>query len=285
MASKDIVGYVVMENDDTYREVKNLEVIDKPNLFYCRFETILQSLDCMNRNRREYNGQAMVESLSHPIVQELIANNKFKGEYSHPIGLPLQRIKVVDEKCTSHRVIRWWRDKNLIRGIVETLDDGIWGTKMTKSILQGENPSFSYRGFAEIVNKNGHEYVPRPPFTVAYDEVNTPSHVEAYALPKKTFVSQGFNGNSNTKDIMSGQMVTESTGGWVYPVTIQDMRDLVSHGDSSLAPVLESFDIPINSIIGVSPTEVIARRRSSTFHLTPTEKAQREIAYYMSSLR
>lgn len=283
MASKDVVGYVVMENDDTYKEVKNLEVVDKPNLFYCRFETILQSLDCLNRNRREYNGEAMVKSLSHPIVNELIRNNKFKGEYSHPIGLPLPRIKVVDEKCTSHRVIRWWRDKNLIRGVVETLDDGIWGTKMTKSILQGENPSFSYRGFAEIVQKNGHEYVPTPPFTVAYDEVCTPSHVEAYALPNKTFVSQGFNG-STTRDIKSGNMVTEGAGGWAYPVTLQEMQDLVTHGDQSLAPVLESFDIPMESIIGVSPKEVVARRKGSTFHLSPTEKMQREIAYYMRSL-
>lgn len=282
-SAKDVVGYVVMENDDTYREVKNLEVIDKPNLFYCRFETILQSLDCMNRNRREYNGEAMVKSLSHPIVQELIANNKFKGEYSHPIGLPLQRVKVVDEKCTSHRVIRWWRDRNLIRGIVESLDDGIWGTKLTKSILQGENPSFSYRGFAELIKKNGHEYVATPPFTVAYDEVCTPSHVEAYAVPKKTFVSQGFEG-SVTKDVCTGNMVTEGVG-YKYPVTIQDMRDLVSHGDASLAPVLESFDIPVNSIIGVSPDKVIARRRGSTFHLNPSEKVRKEIAYYMGSFK
>ena len=289
----DIVGYVVMENDNSFKVVKELQVIDKNNLFYCVFETILQSLDCLNRNGREYNGDAIVKSLSGPIVSELIANNKFKGEYSHPIGLPLPRIKTVDEKCTSHRVTRWWRDSdNMIRGIVETLDDGMYGTKMTKSILQNENPSFSYRGFAEIINRNGHEYVMRPPFTVAYDEVNTPSHVEAYALQKKNFVNgSGLNGvvRSQSMDTAYGsnnveKIVTESTDA-SFAVTLKDMQDLLHRGDPSMRAVFESFDVDFGNIVGVSSKEVIARRGGSTFHLSPTEKMQREIAGYLRSFR
>lgn len=286
----DIVGYVVMENDNSFKVVKDLQVIDKHNLFYCVFETILQSLDCMNRNGREYNGDAIVKSLSSPIVTELIANNKFKGEYSHPIGLPLPRIKTVDEKCTSHRVTKWWRDKdNMIRGIVETLDDGMYGTKMTKSILQNENPSFSYRGFAEILNKNGHEYVLRPPFTVAYDEVNTPSHVEAYAVQQKNFASADINGVNRMQGMNTAYggtpkeaVLTESTDA-SFAVTLKDMQELLHFGDPSMRAVFESFDVNFGDIVEVSPKKVIARRGGSTFHLSPTEKMQREIAGYMRS--
>ena len=176
------VGYVLMENDNTFSEVKDLEVMKKDILTYVRFETILQSLDCINRNRRLYQADAMIESLSDPKIAELIRNNKFKGEAGHPVGQPIQRIAVVQPTCTCHRITKWWVAGNLIRGIVETLDDGPGcpGFKLTRAILQDENPSFSYRGLANIVKRANISRIETKPTTVAYDEVNLPSHVEAY---------------------------------------------------------------------------------------------------------
>ena len=34
MANKDVAGYILMENDNSIREVSNLEVFDKNHLFY-----------------------------------------------------------------------------------------------------------------------------------------------------------------------------------------------------------------------------------------------------------
>ena len=70
-------GYIILEQRDHPTEVANLEVIDKPRLFYVRFNTILQSLDCRNRNGRQYNGDALVKGLSTPEISELIRNNKW----------------------------------------------------------------------------------------------------------------------------------------------------------------------------------------------------------------
>ena len=58
-------GFILMENDTTFQEVKNLDVVKQDHLFFVRFDTILQSLDCINRNRRYYRG----DSIHQPIVK------------------------------------------------------------------------------------------------------------------------------------------------------------------------------------------------------------------------
>ena len=78
--SEQPFGYIILEGESEFKEVTNLQTFDKPHLFYIRFDTILQSLDCRNRNGRNYNGDALVQGLSTPEIAELIANNKWKGE-------------------------------------------------------------------------------------------------------------------------------------------------------------------------------------------------------------
>ena len=73
-------GYIVLEKNDHPTEVSNIQVVDRPHLFYVRFDTILQSLDCRNRNGRQYSGDALVKGLSTEEINELMRNNKWKGE-------------------------------------------------------------------------------------------------------------------------------------------------------------------------------------------------------------
>ena len=81
MAEKPF-GYIILEDDSGPNEISNLEQISKPNVCFVRFDTVLQSLDCVNRNRRQYNGDALVKGLSDPNLTELMSNNKWKGETS-----------------------------------------------------------------------------------------------------------------------------------------------------------------------------------------------------------
>lgn len=117
-------GYIILENDNSVAETTNVEVIEKPQLFYVRFNTVLQSLDCNNRNKRNYNGNALVEGLSTPEINELIANKKWKGECDHPITKDIQRIATVLSTKSSHYITKWWRDGNLIKGTIESISDG-----------------------------------------------------------------------------------------------------------------------------------------------------------------
>jgi len=274
--SDSIVGYVIMENDNTFKEITNLDVVNDGTLCYVKFDTILQSLDCDNRNRRNYSGDAMVKSLSHPNIAELISKKKWKGEAGHPIDGSTKRIATVDPKCTSHYITKWWRDKDLIRGSIETIDDHMYGTKLCRSILQGETASFSYRGFAEMVKKGKTSYVLTPPTTITYDEVQLPSHPEAYAEPQTTLVAQSFTGQTKT-------YVREGVD-YSRPITTNDLMDMVRQKSDVLQIVCESFDIDPKSIIKVDPYKVSLRKGSDTYVYMLESTLSREIAGYMGRL-
>ena len=235
-------GYILLEGENDIKEVKNLEVIEKPHLFYVRFDTVLQSLDCKNRNGRQYNGDAMVKGLSDYKISELIANNKWKGERDHPITKDINRIATVSSSKESHRITKWWRDGNLIKGTIETLDDGMYGTQLTRNILQGENPSFSLRALAVLDKTGTVVMVNRPPRVITYDEVNLPSHVEAYALPKKTKVI-----SDGTSEV-TYESAQVAQNGKVIAIEANDIKDMITRKSDNLKIVCESFDIDPSSL-------------------------------------
>lgn len=278
--SDQCIGYILMENDNSIREVNNLQVFNQNHLFYIRFDSTLQSLDCFNRNNRYYSADAIVKSLGTPEIEELIANNKFKGEAGHPIDGSINRIATVDPKYTCHRIIKWWRDGSLIRGTVETLDDGMYGTKLTKAILQNENPSFSYRGLAMLKKEGTKSYVYRPPRAIAYDEVNLPSHKEAYGDKQKTTVAQSYTGEI----VGTKQSVTESHNvDLSRVVTEQEISDLVSRKSETLQIVCESFDID-PSIVKVSGNNMTLKQGSEKYVIAMENSLCKDISYFWGDM-
>lgn len=268
------IGYILMENDNSFKDVSDLQIFDHNHLFYVRFNSTLQSLDCFNRNNRFYKGDAIVASLSTPEIFELIANNKFKGEAGHPIDAQINRIATVDPKFTCHRIIKWWKEGNLIRGTVETLDDGMYGTKLTKAILQNENPSFSYRGLAMLTRKGTKTYVEKPPRAIAYDEVQLPSHPEAYGDPKKTKIAQSYDG-SVTATMESSDMSRI--------VQKSEIADLAMRKSENLQVVCESFDIDPSSV-NVSGNTMKLRQGEETYVIALETNLSKEIAYYWNNI-
>lgn len=243
MASKTIqpnspFGFIIMENDNSFQEVSNLDVVKNDHLFFVRFDTILQSLDCVNRNRRYYEGNAIYQSITTPEVEELIRNNKLQSEAGHPIDGSPARIATVDPKNTCNIIKKMWRDGNLIRGSIETLDDGMYGTKLTKGILQGVNPSYSYRGFAVIDKKGNISYVKKPPRFITYDEVNLPSHKEAYADPKKTKVVKSYNGDESILESQSIILKDASR-----EILGKDIQEMLLRDSDNIKVVCESFNL------------------------------------------
>lgn len=238
-------GFILMENDNTFQEVNNLDVVKVDHLFFVRFDTVLQSLDCINRNRRYYAGDAIYQSITTPEVDELTANNKLQSEAGHPVDGSPARIATIDPKYTCNIIKKMWRDKSLIRGSIETLDDGMYGTKLTKGILQGINPSYSYRGFAIIDKKGNISYVKKPPRFITYDEVNLPSHKEAYADPKKTKVAKSY-ATGQEAIIESATRIIGSTKPLVdasRAILGSDIQEMIMRDSDNLKVVCESFDL------------------------------------------
>ena len=270
MAEKPF-GYIILEDDSGPNEISNIEQINKPNVFYIRFDTVLQSLDCVNRNRRQYNGDALVKGLSDPNLAELMSNNKWKGERDHPITKDIQRIASVLSKQCSHRIKKWWREGNLIKGTIETLDDGIYGTALTKNILQGENPSFSLRALASLEKKGNVSFVNRPPKVITYDEVNLPSHKEAYAEPRKTKVISDGNSEYTYENVKvtNGEIAIEAA----------DIKDYLISKSDNLKIVCESFDIDPSTVKLISGgRQLSAKSGSDTLVWTIESNLCRETA-------
>ena len=232
-------GFILMENDNSIQEVNNLDVVKENHLFFVRFDTILQSLDCVNRNRRYYKGDAIYESITTPEVAELIHNNKLQSESGHPVDGSPARIATVDSKFTCNIIKKMWRDGNLIRGSIETLDDGMYGTKLTKGILQGINPSYSYRGFAVIDKRGNISYVNKAPRFITYDEVNLPSHKEAYADPRKTKVFKSYDGTETTFESANVKPIKDAS----REILGSDIQEMLVHDSDNVKVVCESFGL------------------------------------------
>lgn len=278
--NKEFSGVIVMENDTTYGEVKNIDVRKDNGLFFLRYDAILQSVDRENRNHNWYTGDAIVGSLSDPNVTELMQRGKALGEAGHPVDGSVRRIATVDPKYTCHRMMKWWRDGNLIRGHMETLDDGMYGTKLTKMILQGMDSSYSFRGFAKMESDRRHpgvKMVVTPPKYVAYDEVVLPSHPEAYQEKGKILVN---------KNIYSGVEKT-TTMESVYPsgdmsiiVTPEVISEMVRDRSENLAILCESFDLDPAQYLEVDATGRTASLHTNREKFVFTLEAQlaREVA-------
>ena len=247
-------GFIIMENDNTFQEVSNLEKITQDRLFFVRFDTILQSLDCVNRNRRWYKGDAIYQSITTPEIMELLRHKKLQSEAGHPVDGSTARIATIDPKCTCNFITKMWRDGNLIRGSIETIDDaGGYGTKLTRSILQGMDPSYSYRGFAVMHEdkKKNIKFVFEPPRFITYDEVNLPSHKEAYAEPKKIKISKTFGGEETSFESMEfspKRIHTDPLPDKSRAILPSDIREAILHDSDSAKAICESFDIDINSM-------------------------------------
>lgn len=265
-------GYIILENDNSVAETTNVEVIEKPQLFYVRFNTVLQSLDCNNRNKRNYNGNALVEGLSTPEINELIANKKWKGECDHPITKDIQRIATVLSTKCSHYITKWWRDGNLIKGTIESIADGegLYGTALARRVLQNENPSFSLRALAMLEKSGNITYVNKPPRVITYDEVNLPSHKEAYAEPKKQKVL----------DDGQKQFVYENGA---IAIDAGDIKDMLVTKSDNLKIVCESFDIdPMSIGITDNGDMLTVKNGSDRIVFTPEKKLAKEISNYFS---
>lgn len=271
-------GYIILENEGVTANISDLQIEDKPHLFYVRFNTVLQSLDCRNRNGRQYRGNALVEGLSTPEISELIRYKKWKGECDHPVTKDIQRIATVLSKYESHYITKWWRDGDLIKGTIESIDDGMYGTALARRVLQGENPSFSLRALAMLEKSGNTTYVNKPPRVITYDEVNLPSHKEAYAeMKKEKILSDG----KNEIVYESAEYKNIERNGAAIAIEAGDIRDMIVSKSDNLKIVCESFDIdPASVMITDGGRNLSLKQGGDRFVFTLEQTLQRDVSDY-----
>ena len=279
MEKNEVVAHVIMEQTADPCAV-NVRDFNKNGMTYVIFETVFQSFGVKNRNKRIYDGDAVMASWNAPHIQELIRKKSFVSEYGHPLDQTMSRITQIDPARICGRINSYYRSGNLLKGEFETFDDGACGTMLTRRILQGLEPAFSVRMLAKLSRtKDGTMLMNQPGHLVTADCVILPSHMEAYRDESKTM-------NVVHKSI------TESAG---MDITAEQYQDMVFAINESMFTDFikeesENFKLVQNveEVIGDSfnltkdCSNIIIKEGTNTYYVKVEDKIKHDIRNFMS---
>lgn len=199
-------------------------------------DSTLQSFDVQNWNTRIYGGDLVMSSIDNDgMIQNDIKRGQWIGEYGHPLDPSPKRAMILYPPTSSHRILSYRREGNLLKGHVQTLADGM-GTMMCERILQGVPAAFSLRslGSVDLATRR----VKAPLKVITYDSVFRPSHIEAYQneilTESATFIPQ-------SEDIVD--IMTESAVFQPINETIEDIISYTKHHSDSIKIVADMFNL------------------------------------------
>ena len=277
MEKNEVVAHVIMEQTADPCAV-NVRDYNKNGMTYVIFETVFQSFGVKNRNKRIYDGDAVMASWNAPHIQELVRKKSFVSEYGHPLDQSMSRITQIDPTRICGRINSYYRSGNLLKGEFETFDDGACGTMLTRRILQGLEPAFSVRMLAKLTRtKDGTMLMNQPGHLVTADCVILPSHMEAY--------------RDESKSIDVVHKVIESAG---VDITAEQYYDMVFAVNESMFTDFikeesKNFKLvqSVEEVIGDSlqltkdMNNIILKEGSNTYYVKVEDKIKQDIRNFM----
>ena len=284
---EQVQGYIVMESAMEPMKPKIIETVNEPNMFYVRFRTCLQSFDCFNRNKRNYNLRPMMEAVKADHIQELLYKGTWCGENGHPDSTDIKRILSIDMTKICHRIIDLEFQGNLLYGTIETLNDDAWGKQFTKHILQGLHPSFSLRALAAITKLgDGRGIIKTKPHIVTYDRVILPSHREAYMDNSKpiTLVQSATESATIQESYIPEGNTFDDTVHEVNESTIASVLDYVKEESSTFKELATFFDANYYSVSLVDESKVCINDGDRKIIVCLEDYIRHDIASYMSDI-
>ena len=284
---EQVQGYIVMESAMEPMKPKIIETVNEPNMFYVRFRTCLQSFDCFNRNKRNYNLRPMMEAVKADHIQELLYKGTWCGENGHPDSTDIKRILSIDMTKICHRIIDLEFQGNLLYGTIETLNDDAWGKQFTKHILQGLHPSFSLRALAAITKLgDGRGIIKTKPHIVTYDRVILPSHREAYMDNSKpiTLVQSATESATIQESYIPEGNTFDDSVHEVNESTIASVLDYVKEESSTFKELATFFDANYDSVSLVDESKVCINDDDRKIIVCLEDYIRHDIASYMSDI-
>lgn len=175
-----IMSECAMNPDEVKMDILNESSVDINGVKkkFVTIDTTLQSFETMNWNQRIYGGDVVMTAIdSDGMIQNDIRRGQWIGEYGHPLDLTPRRQMIIYPPTSSHRILNYRREGNLLKGHVQTLANDM-GTQMMETILQKVPASFSLRSLGSVDMAT--RRVKAPLKVITYDSVFRPSHIEAY---------------------------------------------------------------------------------------------------------
>ena len=216
-----ILSECALNPDDVKTEILNESSIEingvKRN--FVTIDTVLQSFEVLNWNQRIYGGEVVMNSIDNDgMIQNDIKKGQWIGEYGHPLDLSPRRQMIIYPPTTSHRILNYRREGNLLCANVQTLANDM-GTQMMNTILQGVPAAFSLRSLGSVDMAT--RRVKSPLKVITYDSVNRPSHIEAY---QTEILSESAIYIPTSMDLAS--IITESA---VYEPITESFEDIIKY--------------------------------------------------------
>jgi hypothetical protein len=275
----EVVAHVIMEQT-AEPCATNVRDISKNGLCYVIFETVFQSFGVKNRNKRIYDGDAVMASWNAPHIQELIRKKSFVSEYGHPLEQSMSRITQIDPARICGRINSYYRSGNLLKGEFETFDDGACGTMLTRRILQGLEPAFSVRMLAKLSRtKDGTMLMNQPGHLVTADCVILPSHCEAYRDETKTMnVVQRAITESAGMDITEDQYYD-----MIFAINESMFTDFIRE-ESENVKLVQNVEEVIGDSFKLTKdcNNIIIKEGSNTYYVKVEDKIKHDIRNFMS---
>ena len=279
MEKNEVIAHVIMEQTADPCAV-NVRDFNRNGMTYVIFETVFQSFGVKNRNKRIYDGDAVMASWNAPHIQELIRKKSFVSEYGHPLDQSMSRVTQIDPARICGRINSYYRSGNLLKGEFETFDDGACGTMLTRRILQGLEPAFSVRMLAKLSRtKDGTMLMNQPGHLVTADCVILPSHCEAYRDETKAMSVV----NKAITESVGADITEEQYRDMVFAVNEVMFTDFIKE-ESKNFKLVKSVEEVIGDSFSLTKdlNNIIIKEGTNTYYVKVEDKIKHDIRNFMS---
>lgn len=226
------------------------EIIRGGNGEMAKIRATLQDLNIKNRNSRIYSDDLIV-ALGADHIRELISRKSWVGEAGHPTDATPARQMTWDPRNLSHRINKWWREGDIIKGEVEALNTEI-GRTFHNLIIQELETAFSLRARGNIVQSPKGKLVTAPMHVLCYDWVILPSHKSAY---QEEIIN-------NIQESTGNSFISE---GFEQVYNISEMIDFAKTSSSNVQYVSEFLESELGSVsLNESCDTLLAQDKNGT---------------------
>lgn len=259
---------------EDYKNNFGYKVHDRGSRFFVTFPAILQSFGVLNRNKRMYLADNIMDKINNDeFIQDMLRRNTWVGEMDHPapnkVGeqLTVNRISNLDYTRSSHYIRSPRLNGNLLEANIQTDSSNEHGMNLAIKIIDGKIiPGYSARVFGELRSINNQPVVIVKKL-VTYDCVPFQSHREANAKINQPLMESA-NQNMDAFDF----------------IRFPELAQMAANNSKEAEWLCEAFGLDIDNVVGLNKSgdSIVIQENKNTYiqsisDVSIREKTKREL--------